>query len=169
MRWFWRLATVCLILLTAACSSDPAAGPAIEAPAGPAANGVGHPRVVLEGGAEIRVEVVADPESRAQGLMYRPSLSPDRGMLFIFPETGFYPFWMKNTLIPLDMIWIDESLQIVSVARQVPPCQADPCDSHSPSGNARYVLELAGGRAAQLGVEPGQSVRLEGIENIVAR
>jgi uncharacterized membrane protein (UPF0127 family) len=101
--------------------------------------------------------------------MYRSSLSPDRGMLFIFPETDVHSFWMKNTLVPLDIIWIDESLEIVHVERDVPPCKADPCASYPPKRPAKFVLELAAGQASSRGIGEGDRVTIEGIENIAVR
>ncbi len=128
-----------------------------------------RPAVILANGSRVEIEVVSDPETRAQGLMFRSSLSPDRGMLFVFPTQDLYPFWMKNTLIPLDMIWIDRNRKVVFVASDVPPCTADPCASYPPSGAALYVLELAAGQAAARSIRPGDVVRIEGTENIVAR
>lgn len=125
--------------------------------------------VVLPGGSKIAVEVVSDQLTRAQGLMFRSSLGTDRGMLFVFQETAVYPFWMKNTLIPLDIIWIDETRAIVDIARDVPPCKADPCPSYPPKAAARYVLELAAGQAAARGLGVGDRLVFEGLENIVAR
>ena len=125
--------------------------------------------VVLPDGARIAVEVVSDPETRAQGLMFRSSLGRDHGMLFVFPVTEVYPFWMKNTLIPLDIIWIDEARKIVHIAHDMPPCRADPCLSHSPGVKARYVLELAAGEARARGLREGDGLRFEGVENIVTR
>jgi uncharacterized membrane protein (UPF0127 family) len=125
--------------------------------------------VVLPGGARIAVEVVSEPATRAQGLMFRSSLGRDHGMLFLFPVSEIYPFWMKNTLIPLDIIWIDETGSIVDIARDVPPCKADPCPSYPPKGPAKFVLELAGGEAAARGLRDGDRLEFEGIENFVAR
>jgi hypothetical protein len=127
------------------------------------------PVVVLPSGAEIVVEIANDPTTRGQGLMYRESIAPDRGMLFLFPETGVYPFWMKNTLIPLDMIWIDEQKRIVHVEPNVPPCAADPCPSYPPTGPARYVLELAGGRAAAYGLKKGDPLLFRNTERFAVR
>jgi hypothetical protein len=89
-------------------------------------------------------------------------------MVFVFPEAGFYPFWMKNTLIPLDMIWLDEARRVVAVAASVPPCTADPCPSYPPLAGGRpldalYVIELASGSARRLGIEPGQVVTMTGV------
>jgi uncharacterized membrane protein (UPF0127 family) len=92
-------------------------------------------------------------------------MEPDHGMIFLFKESGNYPFWMKNTLIPLDMLWLDETFRVVHISERVPPCQADPCPSYPPGVTARAVLELNGGRARQLGLKEGDQLRVEGIEN----
>src|SRR5215203_5939611 len=89
-------------------------------PAPPVTSG---PRVILPDGFAVGVEVVADDELRAQGLMYRDHLDPSAGMLFFFPQDGEYPFWMKNTRIPLDMIWIVSNRRIAHVKHDVPPCR----------------------------------------------
>ena len=87
------------------------------------------------------VEIVADYASRARGLMFRENLSENSGMLFIFEQEGIYPFWMKDTLIPLDMIWISEEKKIVFIARDVQPCKTQTCQIISPNkegiGSAR--------------------------------
>jgi uncharacterized membrane protein (UPF0127 family) len=90
-------------------------------------------------------------------------------MIFLFPESGDYPFWMKNTLIPLDMIWIDDQKKIVHVAHDVPPCKADPCPSVPPGANAKYVVEVAAGVAARHNLANGQTLRFEGLDNVVVR
>lgn len=91
-------------------------------------------------------------------------------MLFLFPEKARHAFWMKNTLIPLDILWIDEARTVVHIERAVPPCQADPCPSYAPDRQALDVLELAAGEAAARGIEVGDVLELRGgIENIVAR
>jgi len=125
--------------------------------------------VILPDGAAIQVELAIDEPTRTQGLMYRDRLAEDRGMLFFFPQSGEYPFWMKNTLIPLDMIWIDDQRRIVHVASNVPPCTADPCPSYPPNAAAKYVLELAAGVAAKHHLGNGQVLRYEGMDNVVVR
>jgi uncharacterized protein len=126
--------------------------------------------VVFPNGSSVGVEVVADPATRAQGLMFRPALSDDRGMLFLFPEPGRHSFWMKNTLIPLDILWIDDRRAIVHIERDVPPCRADPCPSYGPDRAASHVLELAAGQADARGLGVGDVLEYRGgIENIAAR
>jgi uncharacterized membrane protein (UPF0127 family) len=145
------------------------AKPSTPPPSAPPAAPVSGPRVILPDGNVVHVEIAADDASRQQGLMYRDRVREGTGMLFMFPQTGNYPFWMKNTLIPLDMIWIDEQKRIVHVTQDVPPCQADPCPSYPPGADARYVLELAAGVARQHGVVAGADLRFEGIDAIVVR
>jgi len=109
------------------------------------------------------VEVVDTPIQREKGLMNRANLEDDEGMLFIFESEGHYPFWMKNTLIPLDMIWIDEDKEIVFIYENALPCEEDPCTVISPSGNAKYVFEINGGLTSKKGIVVGQ--KLEFIKN----
>lgn len=150
-----------LLILACGANTAPPAAPTRAEPPGP--------RVVFPDGFSVHVEVAADDATRQQGLMYRDRLSPDRGMIFFFPKSGDYPFWMKNTIIPLDMIWIDDQRRIAHVAHDVPPCHADPCPSYPPGAEARYVLEVAAGVAARHALENGQTLRFEGLDNVVIR
>jgi uncharacterized membrane protein (UPF0127 family) len=127
------------------------------------------PRVILPDGSVIGVEIAAEEELRAQGLMYRDHLANDAGMLFFFAEDGEYPFWMKNTRIPLDMIWIDSNRRIVHITHDVPPCRIADCPSYPPNAISRYVLEVAAGVAKQHGLKEGDVLRYEGTENVVVR
>ena len=127
------------------------------------------PMVILPDGEKVEVEIAADDALRAQGLMFRESLAPGKGMIFIFPEEGVHTFWMKNTVIPLDMIWIDEGLEIVHIERDVPPCTGDPCPSYGPSEPVLYVLEIGAGEAERYGLETGDRVRLRNLERVEVR
>lgn len=118
------------------------------------------PTAVLPDGFEVRLELATNNELRGQGLMYRESLPRGEGMLFIFPEPGEYPFWMKNTLIPLDMIWLDTSGKIVAIRPDIPPCRADPCPTYAPDAVSSLVLELAAGEAKEHGLSVGDVIRL---------
>ena len=87
------------------------------------------------------IEIAETPEQRQIWLMHREYLPEKSGMLFVFQQSSPYGFWMKNTLIPLDMIWIDQDQKIIDIQQAV-PCTADPCPSYKPSWPALYVLEL---------------------------
>lgn len=105
-----------------------------------------------------RVEVADTPEKHALGLMFRRCLKSDFGMLFVFADEEVRSFWMKNTLIPLDMIFINGARQIVGMHESVPPCTADPCPSYESGLPARFVLELAGGTAKKLKLKIGDKI-----------
>ncbi len=106
------------------------------------------PSVKFDNGTEFSVEIARTPEEKQKGLMFRESLSDDSGMLFVFENDAPRTFWMKNTLITLDMIFIDESMKIVEIKADVPPCEEDPCPTYT-SKPAKYVLEINGGVAEQ--------------------
>lgn len=118
-------------------------------------------RAVFPDGTAVALEVADTEPVRAGGLMFREHLAPNEGMIFVFPEPGFYPFWMKNTLIPLDMIWLDAQGRIVSIAHSVPPCKADPCPSYPPDATASYVIEVVSGFSRQHTLKAGDVVKLE--------
>jgi uncharacterized protein len=106
----------------------------------------------------ILAEEVRDGSAKEQGLMWRTELGEERGMLFVWDTSGVYPFWMKNTLIPLDMIWIDETKRVVSIRENAQPCKIDPCEVIMPGGRARYVLEVNAGKVSQLSIRIGDAV-----------
>lgn len=101
----------------------------------------------LPSGKVLQAEVMVKDEDRAMGLMFRPSLASDRGMLFVFETRDFHGIWMKNCRFPIDILWLDEQKSVVHVAEAVPPCKADPCPVYSPLRQAAYVVELNAGQA----------------------
>jgi hypothetical protein len=107
-------------------------------------------------------EIAVTAAERSRGLMKRDALAKDRGMLFVFPEEGQHAFWMKNTLIELDIIFIAADRRVVSIARRAQPCRKDPCDLYRPEGSAAYVLEIAGGLADAYGFVAGDLVEFRG-------
>jgi len=101
------------------------------------------------------VELAITPAEQQRGLMFRKALAPDRGMLFPYSRPQRAAFWMKNTLIPLDIIYIAPNGRVLSIARNAVPHDETPIPS---GGLVGGVLEIAGGRAAQLGILPGDRV-----------
>ncbi len=123
--------------------------------AGPVADltvlaGVQRVRVALPAGRVFLAEVADTPERRARGLMDRDRLEPGTGMVFIFDEPAPHSFWMKNTRISLDIVWLDRQARVVHIERQVPPCLEDPCPTYSPRRPAIGVLEVGGGQTEGL-------------------
>lgn len=105
-------------------------------------------RVCKDSNRCVMAEIVATPETRSQGLMYRSKLPVDRGMLFIFPRPDFWQFWMKNVKMPLDIVWMDITGRVVFFVTEVQPCVGgQPCVDYVPAKKAFYVLELQAGVA----------------------
>jgi uncharacterized membrane protein (UPF0127 family) len=111
----------------------------------------------------VEVEVAATPESRTRGLMWRKELPDGQGMLFVFPEDEVQSFWMRNTLIPLDMLFIDSTGRIVGIIERAQPRTLT---SRSVGLPGRYVLEVPGGWCQSKGIQSGGTVVLEGLEGL---
>ena len=171
MRRNLLLAFAVASLIASACGRSPivSGGPPASESTSTASAATNVPHILFPDGYGVKVEIAADEPTREQGLMFRDRLPDATGMIFIFPQSGEYPFWMKNTLIPLDMVWIDEGHKIVHVAHDVPPCQADPCPSYAPNATAKYVLELAAGVAKQHGLKDGDTLRMIGLDQVIVR
>ncbi len=108
----------------------------------------------------IKLEVAKTSEQQAMGLMYRTSLPDDRGMLFEFKPARLVNFWMKNCKISLDMIFLRDGV-VEAIEVSAPPCTADPCPTYGPDTAVDRVIELRGGRAAELGVKVGDRIAIE--------
>jgi len=109
----------------------------------------------------IQLEVARTPEQQATGLMYRTSLADDRGMLFPFDPPRLVGFWMKNVPISLDMIFLRNG-EVKEIAANVPSCKETPCSTYGPAATAvDSVIELRGGRAAELGLKVGDRIAVE--------
>lgn len=119
----------------------------------------GKPSVELNG-KRFTVEIADTSQKQALGLMFRDSLPDDHGMIFVFPREAMRAFWMKNCRIPLDILYFDEDLRLVSMSENTPPCTTPRCPSYPSTGPAKYVLELNAGKAAELGVQPGDVLEL---------
>jgi uncharacterized membrane protein (UPF0127 family) len=158
------VARVALLLWTivpalAACQN----GRSAAQPAGSSPAATGGPRVVLHAGERtmpIRVELARTESERARGLMYRNHLDPEAGMLFLFERDAHLVFWMKNTLIPLDMIFIDRDRRIVGIVEEATPETETP---RAVAGDSRYVLEIGGGLSRRWGIAAGSQVEFEGV------
>jgi uncharacterized membrane protein (UPF0127 family) len=96
----------------------------------------------------------------ARGLMFVDHLDEDRGMLFVFEKDGIYPFWMKDTLIPLDIIWIDSDGKVVFISRNNQPCMFT-CLDIDPGKQARYVLEINAGISNSIGLAVGDEIKID--------
>jgi uncharacterized protein len=116
---------------------------------------------VTIGGQTILLEVARTPEQQSMGLMYRTDLASDRGMLFIFSPPRPVSFWMKNTLIPLDMVFVSNGV-VKHIGAQILPCEGDPCPSYGPDSKIDIdgVIELRGGRAAELRLKVGDRLKV---------
>jgi uncharacterized protein len=111
-------------------------------------------------GQRIMLEVARTPQQQAMGLMYRTSLADNRGMLFAFNPPQPVNFWMKNTLIPLDMVFLRNG-EVKAIAANVPPCTATPCPTYGADVPIDQVIELRGGRAAEIGLKVGDRVSIK--------
>lgn len=129
---------------------------------GPACASPGGPRVVLESGGKshvVRVELADTDPKRERGLMFRKELPDGQGMLFLFDEEREHTFWMKDTLIPLDMIFVDGSGRVTTIVANARPLTLEP----RTGGPARMVLEVPGGWARAHDVRVGDRMRVEGL------
>lgn len=154
-----------LLILAAACSNAPKHEDAPIAPQ-PVAHEPAKPGpMVVIGDNRVNVEVVATEAKIQRGLMFRQHLPPDDGMLFMMPgehalERQGWPFWMHNTLISLDLIWIDAGMQIVEIVENAPVKNDNELGGHVPS---RYVLEVNAGYVAAHHLAKGQAVKFENV------
>jgi len=135
------LLSIFMILIFTACS---ASGPGVEI-----------------GGKRFSVEIADTQQKQALGLMYRDEMAADHGMLFIFPNEAPRSFWMKNCRIPLDIMYFDKNLNMVSASLDTQPCRVSRCPSYPSIAAAMYVLELNAGTAGKLGIGPGSPMTLD--------
>lgn len=135
---------VLLSLTLVGCAPEPQAG-------------LGERVVTLPGGKKIVAEVMLRPEDQARGMMFRDELPPGRGMLFVHDSLAPRAYWMHNVKIPLDIIWMDAQRRVVEISANTPGCLDRPenCPSYGGRKPSQYVLELAGGEAARLGITEG--------------
>ena len=132
------------ILMIAVCTACSAGGPSVEI-----------------GGKRFSVEIADTQQKQTLGLMYRDEMAADHGMLFIFPNEAPRSFWMKNCRIALDIMYFDKDLNMVSASLDTQPCRVRRCPSYPSKAPAMYVLELNAGKAAELGIGPGDHLTLD--------
>jgi hypothetical protein len=168
------LAFACLTAFFLHCQND--APPASKAPtstapppsaAAPAPVSVPEPPFVKEGELalldptgrriiyRLDIEIAQQTDERTQGLMFRRKMDDKQGMLFLFERPEPQSFWMRNTYIPLDIIYVNEKLEIVSIQKNAPPLNEKPLPSAAP---AQYVLEINGGLCDKIGIKPGSKL-----------
>ena len=111
--------------------------------------------VLIINGVQYSVEIAKTSNQRQQGLMYRESLDISEGMLFIYPRPGNHRIWMKNTLVPLSVVWLDDN-EIVIEVKNLLPCKLDPCASYGVPEPAKYIIELS---SEVKGIKPGDRIR----------
>ncbi|MFW9261342.1 hypothetical protein A4S05_23245 [Nostoc sp. KVJ20] len=117
-------------------------------------------KAIVPNGTTIKLEVAQTPEQQAMGLMYRPALPDDRGMLFGFPSAQPVSFWMKNVPVPLDMVFLQNGV-VKYIQASAPPCANQPCPTYGPNTPIDKVIELRSGRAAELNLKVGDTVKIE--------
>ena len=114
---------------------------------------------IKSGDQVVFLEVARTPQEQDTGLMFRTDLPADRGMLFVFDPERVVSLWMKNTLIPLDIVFLRDGI-VTKVDANVPTCTADPCVSYSSEAPVDQVIELKAGLAAELGIKPGDPLEV---------
>jgi uncharacterized membrane protein (UPF0127 family) len=118
--------------------------------------------VTLPNGSIIQAELRQTPEEAATGMMFRPELPPDNGMLFVFETIEPRAFWMYRTLHPLDMVWLDENKRVVEIHENAPPCptlDARQCPSFGGVASSLYTLELPAGQVIRRGLKVGDQLQ----------
>jgi uncharacterized membrane protein (UPF0127 family) len=117
-----------------------------------------QPKVCL-GAVCLKVEIAQTSQELERGLQYRSTMPRDEGMLFIFPQDVEAAFWMKNTLLPLDIIWLNEAQRVVYIQKNAPPCLQENCPTYGPKEPIRYVLEANAGFADASDIQIGQDAK----------
>jgi len=141
-------------LLLASLLSGPVPQPASQSAEKPAVIAL-----TLPSGKVLQTEVMVRDEDRQMGLMFRPSLPQDHGMLFLFGQPGFPGIWMKNCKFPIDILWLDNEHKVVHVEQAVPPCRKEPCAVYQPLRQASFVLEINANQARREKADVGSTLK----------
>ena len=147
LRGLLCLYTLAALCMTPACSDEVQLSPAADS----------SRAELIVAGRKVTVELALDTPTRTQGLMYRTALGDDQGMLFIFPDVAARVFWMRNTLIPLDIVFLDDMGTVINVEEAPPAVERPGFHSLRP---ARFVLELRKGWSQEYGLLPGQTIAI---------
>jgi hypothetical protein len=166
IRWLSILSVISILLIS--CSHSTTAKPPIANPNSqnvPLITNAGQKlpisaQAIFPKNQIIQLEVARTPNEQMMGLMYRPALPDNRGMLFQFSSPESIGFWMKNVPVPLDMVFIRNQV-IVGIEKSVPPCNAEPCPVYGPKKAFDQVIELRSGRATELNLKIGDRVKIE--------
>jgi len=124
------------------------------------------PASITPDGTRVQLEVAVTDQQKSVGLMNREKLAPDAGMVFVFDRDDILPFWMKSTLMPLDIIWLSATGEVVEVRADLQPCRVDPCPKFTPEKFARAALLVNAGFSAAHGVKPGVVLRFVGVPGL---
>jgi len=171
---YLTLFSILLSVLLTGCSQVSTAKPpsTISSTATPAAVPTGQnlpisAQASLPNGSKIQLEVAQTEEQQMMGLMYRPTLPDDRGMLFKFPSPQPVRFWMKNVPVSLDMVFLNNGV-VKYIQASAPPCKTEPCGTYGPNTPIDTVIELRAGRSAELGLKIGDNVKIQFLDSGVA-
>jgi uncharacterized protein len=174
LRWLSMLSILLGVLLMGCSTPTPAKPPSVTPSTQtqkPVNLGQKLPisaQAVIPNGTTIGLEVARTPEQQAMGLMYRPALPDDRGMLFSFPYPFQASFWMKNVPVALDMVFMRDGV-VQYVQASAPPCTKEPCPTYGPQVPVNQVIELRSGRAAELVLKVGDRVKIEYLHSAPSR
>jgi uncharacterized membrane protein (UPF0127 family) len=124
---------------------------------------VQKPTAVLPDGFPVTLELAITPDELAQGLMFRPRLPDDRGMLLVFSEERLPNIWMMNTLVALDLVYLDRAGRVVDLITDAQPCPGEPCPRFTPKQPAQAVLELPAGSAVRHEIGEGTTIEFTGV------
>lgn len=155
------LSAVIPVILLASCACQRAAELPAPTSAKPSALSL---FLTPKGEVPLRVEIANTPESRAQGLMNRRQLDADAGMVFVFPDESARSFWMKNTYLPLDLIFVTADRHVAGVVARAEPLTLT---SRGVEAAAKFVVEANAGFAERFGIQAGTTVRLEQVPDAV--
>lgn len=162
--WWAQLRWIAAALVLVACAPHADLDATMNTTQGSSADTRGRPTAILPDDTRITLDVAVTPEELARGLMFRPFLPEDRGMLLLFEEERVPSIWMKNTLVQLDLVFLDDSGRVVDVIERADPCAADPCPHYIPRHPARTVLEIAAGVAGSHGLKEGDVIEFQQVD-----